>query len=107
VSNFPDRIAVPVTRQDIADPDKAEAELDFVILGDGDVEVTVKWGNPPRDRGAYLIDAHIASGLFWKLGFRLLEDDIERRCERDPAYRAYMDGDMETYRRLSAERRTE
>ena len=98
MSSFPDRITVPVVRQDIADPDKAEAELDFQILDGGDIEVVVKWGNPPRERGAYLIDAGIASGVLFKLGFRLLEDDIERRCERDPAYRAYMDGDMETYR---------
>ena len=80
--------------------------MDFEILGDGDIEVTVKWGNPLRDRGAYLIGAD-GGDLLWKLAMDLFMYRVERRRERDPAYRAYMDGDMETWHRLNAEKRTE
>lgn len=48
-------VRVSVTRQDIANPDKGGATLVFRELSDGDVEMTVMYGDPERDRGAYLI----------------------------------------------------
>jgi hypothetical protein len=97
----PDVFRFNAIRQDIADPDKAEAEVEFRFVSDGDVELTISWGG--RDRGAYLIP----DPSFITMAMKHVSDIIERRCQRDPAYRAYMEGDMETWRRLRAEKRTE
>jgi hypothetical protein len=91
----PDVFCFDAVRQDIADPDKAGAEVEFRFVSDGDIELTIRWGD--RDRGAYLI----SNPSFVNLAMKHVTDAIERRCERDPAYRAYMEGDMETWRRLS------
>lgn len=98
----PETFRIEVIRQDIADPDRAAAELHFSALSDGDMELTVRWGDPPRDRGTYLIPAAAATEMLG-VGIRMFIDLQDYRCRTDPAYAAYHRGDMETYRRLRAE----
>ena len=99
----PEFFHVEVIRQDIADPDKAGARLDFVATSGGDMEMTVQWGDPPRDRGTYLIPAEAFAEMFG-VAVRMFIDRQDYRIRTDPVYAAYHLGDMETYRRLRASR---
>jgi hypothetical protein len=59
-------IRLMVSRPDIRNQDLAGAFLTFEVDSDGDVEMTVRWGEPERDRGIYLIPSNEACEL---LGF--------------------------------------
>lgn len=74
----PDVFCFNAIRQDIADPDKAEAEIEFRFVSDGDIELVIRWGG--RDRGAYLIP----DPKFAAMGIKTLTDRwrrIEKRTE--------------------------
>lgn len=66
-------IRLMTNRQDIRNPDNAAAFLHFDVDSDGDVEMTVRWGEPERPRGTYLIPRSEAD---------LLLEWLEQRTDR-------------------------
>lgn len=61
---MPKPIRVSATRADITNPDRAEATLVFDTAWPESVEMTVRWGDPERDRGTYLISKMEAWDLY-------------------------------------------
>lgn len=47
------KIRLTANRQDITSPDRAQAFLEFDAVSEGDIEVTVWWGEPEKMRGWY------------------------------------------------------